>query len=352
MRIILCEESNKRDWEELVEGSEEATTGHLWQWREIVASAYGFKSFYLMAEEDGKPLAVAPFISVRSLLYGNELASMPYLDYGGVCHSSRLPEEARPEVDRAIFDHALKLALSLNAKRLHARSPLAPNDPRFEISLEKVAQRLELAATAADQLKRLPAERRNRLRRCERSGLKTEIYKPTDPQALKEFYAVYSTNMRDLGSPTHSSLFFREVSERLQDYLTLIIIRYEGEPVAAALAFEFRKMIGLPWSGATLAARPLYGNNALFWAGISMGIERGCHTFDFGRSSVGSGIFEFKRQWGPLPHQAYWGTIQLRPGAKAPRERRELNMASAIWKRVPLSITRIVGPMLRGGISN
>ena len=126
MRIILCEESNQRDWEELVEGSEEATTGHLWQWREIVASAYGFKPFYLMAEEDGRPLAVAPFISVRSLLYGNELASMPYLDYGGVCHSSRLPEEARPEVDRAIFDDALKLALGLNAKRLHVRTPVAP----------------------------------------------------------------------------------------------------------------------------------------------------------------------------------------------------------------------------------
>lgn len=88
------------------------------------------------------------------------------------------------------------------------------------------------------------------------------------------------------------------------------------------LTFEFRGEMSLPWSGALLSARHLYGSNALYWAAIKLGIERGCRIFDFGRSSVNSGIFKFKRQWGPTRRQAYWNTFYYRSRAKSPRERR------------------------------
>ncbi|MGH7812721.1 MAG: GNAT family N-acetyltransferase [Candidatus Binataceae bacterium] len=352
MKVSICSESRRADWERVVEQSTDATIGHLWQWREIVGAAYGFDSHHLIAEDDrGRPVAAAPFIFVRSRLYGNELASMPYIDYGGICHIDGLAPDACDSADRAIVDAAHELAKRLNAKRLHIRSP-RELPPPFEVSMEKVTQHLKLAGSAEEQFARLPSERRNRLKRCEKHGLSTEISDPADDAGLEAFCAIYAENMRDLGSPAHGRDFFRHVAERLRERLSLITVRHRNRPIAAGLAFEFRGWLSMPWTGATYAARPVYGSNALYWAGIKLGIERGCHTFDFGRSTFNSGIFEFKRQWGPSAVQSYWSTLYLHPRAAAPRQRKSLQTMSRIWRHLPLGVARAVGPGLRRGISN
>jgi len=169
---------------------------------------------------------------------------------------------------------------------------------------------------------------------------------------MADFCATYSENQRDLGSPTHGRRFFGQFARCLSDRLSLIRVRNSGRVVAAGLAMNFRGWMTLPFTGATAEARPVYGANALYWAGIRLGIESGCHTFDFGRSTFGSGIFEFKRQWGPTAVQPYWNTLYLSPRAVAPRQRRSLQAISRLWRYMPLRVARTVGPGLRRGLSN
>ncbi len=352
MPIEILDKNDYDRWNSLVERADDATIGHFFEWREVVNAAYKFESFYILAtEQGGAPLAGLPFILVRSRLYGTELASMPYIDYGGVCHSDSLSPEGQNEIDQDLYNYALRLGKLLGAKRLHIRS-LRLCDPRFNVSTEKVTQHLTLAKTVEEQLRQLPSERRNRLKRCKRIGLVAEIKPADDERTLLEFCRIYNANMRDLGSPSHSIEFFKRIVHHFKKRIALLVVRHQKDAIAAGIALEFRGHMSLPWTGATAGARPLYGSNALYWGGIRLAIEQGCHTFDFGRSSFGSGIYEFKRQWGPRPHQAYWSTFYFRAGAKPPRERRELRMASALWRRLPLAVTRVVGPHLRKGISN
>ncbi|MFZ0676531.1 GNAT family N-acetyltransferase [Candidatus Binatus sp.] len=352
MNVVVCGENRRADWEELIAQSADATSGHLWNWRDVVSSAYGFDPHYLLAQDSrGRPVAAAPFIFVRSLLYGSELSSMPYLDYGGICHTDVLDSAERAAADADLIAYARELASKLRAKRLHIRS-LKQMQPPFEISTEKVAQHLALSPTIDEQMRRLPSERRNRLKRIEKLELGVDVSDATDPAALTDFCATYSENMRDLGSPTHGRRFFSNLVNRFRDRLSLIRVRSKGRVVAAGLAMNFRGSMMLPWSGATFEARPVYATNALYWRAIQLGIESGCHTFDFGRSSVGSGIFEFKRQWGPTPVQPYWSTLYLSPHASAPRERKSLQTISRLWRHMPLGMARAFGPGLRRGISN
>jgi serine/alanine adding enzyme len=352
LSVVVCSDNRRADWDDLIAKCTDATSGHLWQWREVVGAAYGFDSFYLIAQDGrGRPLAAAPFIFVRSLLYGNELASMPYIDYGGVCHPDGLDSTERDHARAELIANARELAGKLRAKRLHIRS-LQRMLPPFEISTEKVAQHLALATTPDEQLRRLPTERRNRLKRVEKLGLSVEIGDPAERSGLADLCAVYSENMRDLGSPTHGRRFFGELVKGLRERLSLIRVRNKGRVIAAGLAMNFRGSMTLPWTGATAEARPVYGSNALYWAGIRLAIESGCHTFDFGRSTFGSGIFEFKRQWGPAPIQPYWSTLYLSPHAAAPRQRKTLQTISRLWRYLPLGVARTVGPGLRRGISN
>jgi serine/alanine adding enzyme len=350
--VVVCDENRRADWDELIAHCADATSGHLWQWREVVGSSYGFDSFHLLAQDGrGRPIAAAPFVFVRSLLYGNELSSMPYIDYGGVCHADGLDSEQRDSAHAELIASARELAAKLRAKRLHIRS-LEQMQPPFEVSTEKVTQHLALASTIEEQMHRLPSERRNRLKRIDKLGLAVNVSDPTDPVAMADLCAVYSENQRDLGSPTHGRRFFRQFASGMRDRLSLICVRNHGQPIAAGLAMNFRGTMTLPFTGATAEARPLYGANALYWAGICLGVESGCQTFDFGRSTFGSGIFEFKRQWGPAPVQPYWSTIYLSPRrAVAPRQRKLLQNLSLVWRHLPLAIARTVGPGLRRGIS-
>jgi len=352
LNVVICSENRRTDWDELIAQCADATSGHLWQWREVVGAAYGFDSHYLIARDGrGRPIAAAPFISVRSILYGNELASMPYIDYGGVCHADWLDAADHDAADAELIAYSRELASKVRAKRLHIRS-LRQLPPPFEISTEKVTQHLALAPTIDEQLRRLPSERRNRLKRVEKLGLSVELSDPTEALGQADLCAVYSENMRDLGSPTHGRRFFGELARYLRDMLSLIRVRRGGQVIAAGLAMNFRGSMTLPWTGATAQARPVYGSNALYWAGIKLAIESGCHTFDFGRSTFGSGIFEFKRQWGPTPVQPYWSTLYLSPRATAPRQRKSLQTISRLWRYLPLRVARTVGPGLRRGISN
>jgi serine/alanine adding enzyme len=352
MNIEIKSGDDRQQWEALIEASSDATIGHLWGWREAIGSAYGFDPIYLVAyDRRGKAIAGVPFIYIRSVLYGGELTSMPYIDYGGVCHIDSVAEHEHCSIDRAMLDRAIEIGRVLKAKRLQVRSPDS-FDPRFVLSTEKVTQHLALSKSAEEQFTRLPSERRNRLRHCDCAGLTVQVANSTDDFAIDQLNAVYSANMRELGSPTHSRQFFREVGAHLRDMTSIILVRKENETIAAGMTLEFRGVLSLPWTGATAAAKAVYGTNALYWAAIRIAIDRGCSTFDFGRSSAGSGIFEFKRRWGSVPHQDYWSTLYLKVGAKSPRQRSELRLASSIWRLVPLSVTRFIGPNLRKGISN
>jgi hypothetical protein len=150
LTVVVCDESRRADWEELTAQSADATIGHLWEWRDLVGAAYGVDSFYLMAQDNrGRAVAGAPFVFVRSLLYGSELASMPYIDYGGVCHDNSLDQTARVAADAELVASARELASKLRAKRLHIRS-LQQMQPPFEVSTEKVAQHRSVAIGSSE----------------------------------------------------------------------------------------------------------------------------------------------------------------------------------------------------------
>ncbi len=309
----------------------------------MVGSAYGFDSFYLMAQDGrGRPIAAAPFIFVRSFLYGSELSSMPYIDYGGVCHADGLDAAGRDAAQAELIAHARELATKLRAKRLHIRS-LQRMQPPFEVSTEKVAQHLALASTIEEQHAPAAVGAAQPAQANREAGARRRGERPTEPAALADLCATYSENHARSRIANAWTPIFQQSGQPLSRSALADSRRSNGRVVAAGLAMNFRGSMMLPWSGATFEARPVYASNALYWRAIRLGIESGCHTFDFGRSTVGSGIFEFKRQWGPTPVQPYWSTLYLSPRASAPRQRKSLQTISRLWRYLPLGVARTVG---------
>jgi len=133
----------------------------------------------------------------------------------------------------------------------------------------------------------------------------------------------------------------------------LVVIESQGEPWAAAFLVFWRGGAEVPWASCRAKAKPLGANMRLYWELLSHAIGRGCRSFDFGRSTVDSGTYRFKQQWGaePVPlHWYRWERQQSGHDVSGERKGRAMQLATAIWQRLPLSVANTVGPLISGAL--
>ena len=87
---------------------------------------------------------------------------------------------------------------------------------------------------------------------------------------------------------------------------------------------------------------------SLYGAVLEFACREGFKEFDFGRSSVDSGTYRFKAQWGAQPHQLHW-YYWLSEGRRIPElnpDNPKYKAAIALWKRLPVPVANLVGPHL------
>jgi len=167
------------------------------------------------------------------------------------------------------------------------------------------------------------------------------------PEYLDDFYRVFVHNMRRLGTPVYSRAFFAAILEAFPQDTYVCRIRHKGTSIAASFLCGFRERIEAVWSSSLHTHLQLRPNMFLYWNLLSHFGTRGYRLFDFGRSSIGSGTYVFKKQWGAEPMPLYWDTW-LAPGSDKLPERNPENpryqLAIRIWQKLPLPVTTLIGP--------
>lgn len=324
-------------WDAFVERASDATVAHRYAWRGAIERAYGHRTVYLAALNGDELRGVLPLVLVRGVVPGRHLVSMPFMDYGGACaDGDDKAEAALVEAACALADRE-RAVLSLR----YVRRPDLP----LAVSLEKLTMLLALGDSEDALWRRLPSERRNRIRKGQKHGLVAGLH---GAEALDDFYTVFAENMRDLGSPVHSRCFFQEVLAALGDDARIILVRWQGRPVGAGMPLIFRGMISMPWVSSLRAHFDRSPNPVLYWELMRWGLATGQRVLDFGRSSQGSGTLEAKRQWGAHPVQLHW----LHHPGSGPGGADRHPLAERLWMRLPLALANTVGPWIRRSIPN
>lgn len=341
--ISRCCEEDASEWSRYVLGSPMATLGHVWAWRAIIREAYGHESMYLMARQAGVATGILPLIIVKSPILGVSLASMPFMDYGGVCAD-----------DQQVADQLIQEACRLSQDwgravvelRQTAELPDLPEPRR-----DKVTMMLDLAGGEGEIWKGLPAKVRNQVRKAEKSGLSTVV---GGPELLEEFYRVFVVNMRDLGSPVHGLSFFTSMAQGLGSHMRVRLVREGAKTVGGLIRLNFKNTVLVPWASALREYFPKCPNNLLYWQEIQDACVGGANAFDFGRSSVGSGTYEFKRQWGARPTPLYWYTLSdghkgshVVDGASL-----KYRFFGELWQCLPIGVSAVLGPKIRRFLTN
>lgn len=345
MIIELCrfDGARQRSWDEYVHTSTDAGHCHLSGWRRVAERAYGLRPLYLWASEAGKVKGVLPMILLRSVSMRKSLVSLPFLDDGGIC-ADDLPTAA------ALCRQALSVCQTYNADLLdlrHRRSSGLELSPHGS----KVTFILDLASVPELVWGRLDPTVRNHIRKSIKSGLAVSW---TGREGLDRFYEVFAMNMRDLGSPVHSRRFFAEILEEFPDTAKLILVSDGDKSIGGGLCLSFKNTVAMPWSSCRRDYRSKCPNHMLHWEAIRWGCKEGYRRFDFGRSSRGSGTYQFKKQWGAREEPLAWESWQQGSPRSALVESSEgaYGLLAETWKLLPVPVTTVLGPLLRRYISN
>lgn len=323
-------------WDAFVAQSPEATAYHRHGWKQVVERSFGHGTHYLAArDQSGATRGVLPLVHMKSPLFGNFLVSVPFVNYGGL-----LCEDGAAEA--ALLAEAERLRRSLGAGHVELRH-LGRGRADLPSREHKVTMVLPLAPDEKMQWDGFNAKLRNQIRKAEKNDLSCVF---GQLELLDDFYAIFARNMRDLGTPVYGKEFFRNVLACFPESTRIVAVRYRGESIAAGILSSFRETVEVPWASSIADYKGLCPNNMLYWEAIRFAIAQGFTRFDFGRSTPNEGTYNFKKQWGAEPIPLYWQYL-LESGRELPAldpHNPKYQLAIRVWKRLPLGLTKLLGP--------
>ncbi len=111
----------------------------------------------------------------------------------------------------------------------------------------------------------------------------------------------------------------------------------QGTPVSGVLSFYWRDEVLPYYAGDLTDARDLAANDFKYWALMQRACARGLKVFDYGRSKVGTGSFDFKKNWGFVPAPLSY-EYQLFKRDSVPQNNpanRKYRAMIATWQKLP-----------------
>ena len=335
--IVETDCVDRNGWDSYVAAHPAAGNYHQYGWREVIEGSFGHRCLYLAARNNDNNIeGILPIVLMQSRIFGRFFVSLPFFNYGGILCDRR-------EAGDALVARAASLQKESRAEYIELRhiEPFA----MLPTKRHKVAMTLELAENPEALWRSFNAKLRNQIRKAEKSGLTATV---GGSELLADFYRVFARNMRDLGTPVYSRKFFSRILARFPEHNHIIAVHLREKPVAAGLVCRFRDTMEIPWASSIREYNSLCPNNLLYWTALQLALSSGCGRFDFGRSTPGEGTFNFKKQWGAGPTTLHWQ--YLLPGGRGMPELNTKNpkfaWAIKVWRRLPLPITRLLGPRI------
>ena len=341
MKIIEVSKDSKEEWDEYISSHPHSTFYHQFGWRDVVEETYGHKPIYLAAIENDKIVGVFPIFLMKNLIFGKRLISIPFSSYGG-------PLANNDYTYKHLIKKGKEIATETNSKFLEIRANPNIEQP-FQEDFDKpshgfVTFIMDLSMGKENIWKNMNKKRRNAIRNSRKNGLSIV----DDHTSLENFYDIYSRNVKRLGTPVHSKKFFRNIMRHFVKGYKIFNVKKESVVIASSFLLLFKKEVISGWAGALDEYLHYNPNDFMYWKIIEHFCDSGFERFDFGRATIGTGVYNFKKKWKANEINLDYMYYQI----KGQIPDYDLSKSSTsgfiyLWQKLPLSITKIVGPKIR-----
>jgi len=322
-------------WDSFVHGHPQASFCHQLAWKRVMEQTYGYRPVYAYSERDGKMTGIAPAFLISSWMTGRCLISIPFAVYGGICATDE-------ESATALRNYLEKAATELQVEYLELRSREGELLSGYHQNPRYATFTLPLNSDVQALYSSLPKDIRYMIRKAEKANLTVKH----GGEQLDVFYHLMTVNLRRLGTPAFPRSLFRNLLREYGSQADITVVYSGDKPVSAGMSFFFRDWMQPYYIGSLDEAKGLAANNFLWWELMKLAAQKGCSTFDFGRSKRDSGNFDFKKKWAPKIESLNY-QVRLVRRKELPNfspTNPKFQAATNAWKKLPLGLTRVIGP--------
>ncbi len=347
MNIRLADNNDGAAWDAYVQSHPTASPYHLFAWKRAVEKAYGHRAYYFIAEADGRITGALPFFYLKPPFFPGQFVSLPFCDVGDILSDDE-------HIKNGLMLEAVSIAEKLKVRNIELRGQ---GDHLFEypgmntyVQSHKVRMLLKLPHSSQLLWESFKSKLRSQIRRAEKNRL---LFRWGGVSDIHEFYAVFSRNMRDLGSPVHSKEWFHSILRYYGGNVRMGIVYHNTQLAGAGIILTINDLISIPWASTLREYNKLSPNMLLYWNFLKFAADNGYARFDFGRSTPNEGTYKYKAQWGAEPVPLCWqlitGNNKKIDADMAHSSKRE--HAARLWQSLPLGIANCIGPAIRKHIS-
>jgi len=254
---------------------------------------------------------------------------------------------ATDDTARAMLDEAAhELAQQLGVGHLEYRGMerFHPEDPAWHTKELYVTFRKEITGDDEANMNAIPRKQRAMVRKGIKLGLRGEVDANVD-----RMFEAYAHSVHRLGTPVFPKKYFAMLQDVFGDECEVrSIVTEDNRLVAAVLSFYWRDEVVPYYGGGMDLAREVAGNDFMYWNLMQAAAARGCRLFDFGRSKLGTGAYDFKKNWGftaqhlPYEYKLYGATALPDNNPLNPKYQLFIKM----WKKLPLPLANFMGPYI------
>ena len=101
-------------WDRYAHNSPEASLYHLIGWKRVIERTFGHTTYYLYALQNDHIVGLAPFVFLKSFVFGKFIVSLPFLNYGGIAANSE-------EIRKLLLEKAIRIAQQEGAAHIELR---------------------------------------------------------------------------------------------------------------------------------------------------------------------------------------------------------------------------------------
>ena len=185
-------------WNRFVSDSPHGTFFHRAEWQDVFAGALGHATYYLLAKSGGEICGVLPLVHIRSRIFSNLLASLPFLAYGGILATdSKVADLLQAEAE------SIGEKLGVDYIEFRNRNEAQPS---WSSKSGYVTFRKEIPDNSDECMKMIPRKQRAMIRKGIGHGLESRI-----EDNLDNFYPIFSESYRNLGTPVLSRKYFESI---------------------------------------------------------------------------------------------------------------------------------------------
>ncbi len=336
MEICELKKNDEKAWDEYVLKHPDSTFYHQIGWKYIVEKSYGHKPHYLFARENGEINGVLPLFIMKSSLFGKKLVSLPFAPYGGSCYNDEY-------IKNMLIQEAINVVQERDMDFLELRHQISYDNNKLLNKTDYITYVIDLEneQTVWEKIKR---DRQRNIQKGSKNNLELNWDASVD-----DFYEIHSHTMRDLGTPSHSIQFFKNCISEFPNNSKVLSLKYSDKLIGCQILFFFKDTIIAAWGSSIEDYKNYMPDQFTIWEILKYGCSNGFRHFDFGRCLQNTSAFKYKERWGGYPkqllYQYYIYNTDIMPDNSQSNPKRQ--KFSNLWKKLPIPITEILGPIIR-----